>query len=328
MKKLALFFITIIILSSCDLDVEEYYYSINLVSIGLDYKNTIYPSLSLDGTINDAREFEKALNEMCEVKDISINSYGLYQMGFDRTSDTIEDSTYPSKATVLYTLEEKIKTIADENSINIIFYSGHGTDGGSLVLAITNEDGTFSLDDEGSISSEQTLSVDEMYEAVENIPGKTVIIADSCYSGNFYQDSVYSLTEDDYSFAKAFELFFTDDSEESDYSDIYVISAAKSDEESAEYGYTRKHGYFTKALLEGMGWCDGKKGILTYYKIDALVDEDGIQGILADGNPPATSSGILSLDSLVSYVDENIDENATQTAQISAWRYDLVLFEY
>lgn len=329
MKKLTLIILSVFLLISCDLNVEETYYSINLISIGLDYSNTLIQANYLEGTINDAKEFQKALTQMCEENDIDINSYGYFQIGKSHDSETIEDSSYPSKTNILEAFEN-LETIADENSINIIYYSGHGTSDGSFVLATTNtETGQLSYDDEGNLSSDQKLTVSELYEDIEDVPGKTIIIADSCYSGNFYQDSVYSLTEDDFSLTKAFELFFSDDSEESDYSDIYIISAAKSDETSAEYGYSRVHGHFTKALLEGMGWCDGEKGVLSYYRLPQLIDpDDGIQGVLAEGEPPATSNGILSLDSLMAYVSDNIDEKATQTAQISSWRYDLVLFKY
>jgi hypothetical protein len=329
MKKLTILLLSLFILSSCELYYEENTYSINLISIGIDYKNTTYSSNWLEGTINDAKEFEKALTQMCDVNDITINSSGYYQVGNSYSSDTIEDSLYPSKEHILSAFET-LESSADENSINIIYYSGHGDSDGSLILATTDtETGAISFDEDGNVTSDQKLTVSEVYEAIDDIPGKTVIIADSCYSGSFFQDSVYSESEDDFSFTSAFENLFSDDSEESEYSDIFIISASQDDEYSSEYGYTRYHGYFTKALLEGMGWCDGEKGFLSYFKIPEMIDEDdGIQGELADGDPPATSSGILSLDSLVSYVDENIDERATQTAQVSAWRYDLVLFEY
>ena len=50
----------------------------------------------------------------------------------------------------------------------------------------------------------QNVSFDEIYDKLENVKGKKLIIADSCYSGNFYKDSAYSTKINEFNFTKAF----------------------------------------------------------------------------------------------------------------------------
>jgi len=97
----------------------------------------------------------------------------------------------------------------------------------------------------------------------------------------------------------------------------------------------RLHGFFTKALLEGLGWDDGIKGNLSDSVDEDYIDiEDRIQGELAQGLPPANKNNILSVDSLVSYIKENQEialnsmYSESQYPQVLGDRYDLVLFEF
>jgi len=97
----------------------------------------------------------------------------------------------------------------------------------------------------------------------------------------------------------------------------------------------RLHGFFTKALLEGLGWCDdGIKGYLSNFVDPNLDTEDGIQGDLAPGLPPAAKNNILSVDSLLSYIKDNQEialksiYYQSQYPQVLGDRYDLILFEF
>ncbi|MGD1821590.1 MAG: caspase family protein [Pleomorphochaeta sp.] len=338
MKKLFIPILFLILtLTSCELFYEEVTYNkINMITIGLDYSNTyqLYWSprsnsyeeydFSLDATINDATDVEASFEDLSNNRDIDITytGYSYLQEGASYSSETISDEFYPSKEHIITALEN-LSDISDDNTINIIYYSGHGTYDvydsfttydydGAWVLATTDTDtgeSDFSTED-------QLLSIEQIYELLEDVEGYTVIISDSCYSGNFYQDSEYSLSEDDFSLSAALEKLFSSGSDDSS---IFFISASSNDESSYEFpdGWnSRLHGVFTYALLEGLGW-----------------DDDELK--ITEDIPPAVEDGILSLDSIVSYIDENLDyeyfdyyDLDSQELQTSGWRYDLVLFEY
>ncbi len=322
MKKYLLLILTIFLttLTSCELYYSQNPYTINLMTIALDYQNNNDSDDNLTGTINDAKEIEKTFRLISERQQVDFNSYNYYQIGPSAATATINDPLYPSKSNILIALDN-LESLSNENTITIIFYSGHGVvSNGSWVLGETNN------------TASKYLSVEEIYNAIKDINGKTLIISDSCYSGNLYQDSAYSILEKNYSFAEAFEKFVSTDIKY-DTEDIYILSATDSDKPSYENLFTsktyRNHGFLTKALLEGMGWCDGEKGVLTYDVIPEMIDDDGIQGKLAEGLPPAALNNILSVDSLVKYIKNNQDiPLILQYPQVSGGRFDLVLFKY
>ncbi|MGD1821591.1 MAG: caspase family protein [Pleomorphochaeta sp.] len=335
MKKILLFISITIIMCSCSLFDIKTPTEINLVTIALDYKNA--PNINnLYGTINDAKELNKALSLMSERNQVNFNSHNFYQIGIDYSNEYISQITYPSK----YNIIEAIKNLnkkSSENSINIIYFSGHSDSNGNLLLATTNtNDGSYFFTDNDTICENQTLSVDELYDNLNNTNGKFIIISDSCYSGSLYKGNSYSIEEEIFTFNKAFENLF---SKESKKSNIYILSATEKDNTAHEPGYNvgnRQHGYFTKALLEGLGWCDGEKGTLSSQILPDYTDKDGIQGVLAEGDPPAINKKILSIDSLYEYIIENQEINLVSDSEfvphqypcISSGRFDVALFTY
>ncbi len=322
MKKYLLLILTIFLttLTSCELFYSQKPYTINLMTIALDYENNNDAEDDLTGTINDAKEIEKAFREISERQQVDFNSYNYYQIGLSADTATINNPLYPSKSNILTALDNLV-LLSNDNTITIIFYSGHGIESnGSWVLGKTNNIASIAL------------SVEEIYNAIKDINGKTLIISDSCYSGNLYQDSAYSILDKNYSFAEAYEKFISTDSKY-DTEDIYILSATDSYNKSWERKFDtlvfRNHGFLTKALLEGIGWCDGEKGVLTYDVIPEMIKEDGIQGELAKGLPPAALNNILSVDSLIKYIKYNQGIPLSyQYPQISGGRFDLVLFKY
>jgi len=335
MKNLFIIFILLFIFISCDLIHVNQPYEINLITIALDYQNATNVN-NLYGTINDAKEVEKALSLMCERNEVNYTSFNYYQIGYDYSENTINNLEYPSKSHILEGLN-KIKKNSKENSINIIYYSGHSDSEGSFILATTDsKEGEIEFNDyTGKIEPHQKITTDELYSAIENYKGQTILISDSCYSGNLYRENPYSIKEK-IDLPSLYNKFISQDSNNSN---IYILAATEIDntahEPFYEVGY-RQHGYFTKALLEGLGWCDGVKGELSNEIIDELVDNNGVQGLLAHGLPPAVNNNILSIDSLVEYIEENqeISLNANQNSlahqypQVSGGRYDVVLFKY
>lgn len=336
MKKIFLPLIIILLtLTSCELYYEESPYKINMITIGLDYSNTfqlveispgnyIHYDFSLDSTINDATDVESAFDYLSNNNDdvTGYNGFSYIQEGDSYSSETINDEYYPSKENIITALTN-LSDISDENTINIIYYSGHGMEDtddsftnydydGTWVLATTDTDtgvSDFSTED-------QLLSLEQIYELLEDVEGYTVILSDSCYSGNLLQDSNFTVYEDDYSLSSVLEKFFSSGSDDSS---VFFISATEDDNYSYEPGSSSSdddsHGYFTAALLEGLGWDDE----------DNTIVED---------IPPAADDNILSLDSLIEYIKDNqeisldSEYSSSQYPQISGWRYDLVLFSY
>lgn len=335
MKKILLFISISVILCSCKLFYVKSTTEINLITIALDYKNAFNIN-NLYGTINDAKELNKALSLMSERNEVNFNSNNFYQIGNDYSIENLSQLTYPSKTNIINAIQS-LSNKSNNNSINIIYFSGHSDSNGSLLLATTNtKDGSYLFLNENTINSNQTLSVDELYDILENTKGKTIIISDSCYSGTLYKSNSYSIEEEFFTLNKAFQNLFN---KKGDKSNIYILSATEKDNTAHEPGYNvgnRQHGYFTKALLEGLGWCDGEKGTLSNQILQDYIDVDGIQGILAKGKPPAINNNILSIDSLYEYIIENqeiklISDNeliAHQYPCISSGRFDVALFIY
>ncbi len=322
MKKYFLipFLLIIILFNSCELTQRDFNYKINLLNIALDYQNTNVKSLS--GTLNDAKDIKASFEYLSNNKNITYEGYSYLQEGDSYSSETISDPYYPSKEHIITALEN-LSDISDENTINIIFYSGHGTYDSRDIFTTYDYDGAWVLattDTDTGISDfsteNQFLSIEQIYKLLEDVEGYTVIISDSCYSGNLYQDSEYSLSKDDFSISEALKKLFSSGSDDDT---IFFISASANDNFSYEFpdGWnSRLHGVFTYALLEGLGWDDDE------FTITEKV-------------PPSVEGGILSLDSLVKYINQNLDYDYfdyydidPQNLQTSGWRYDLVLFKY
>lgn len=303
MKRLLIISLIILIfLSSCELFYSQNPYTINVITIGMNYSHTSTTLDDLYGTLNDSKDIEQAFKLLSKKNDIEYTSKKYIQD---------EDSTYiyPSKDNIVSALRD-INNNSNENTINIIYYSGHGINSsGSWVLAGKNND-----EESAPYDINLALSISEIYELLSDVKGKVVIFSDSCFSGQFYKNSVYTINEKDLTYENAFIKLFSTESENEN---IYFISATEANNSSWEPNGddTRLHGYFTKALLDGLGWND-----------ETLIISENI--------PPAIDNNILSLDSLLKYIKENQnivlynENNPSQYPQISGWRYDLTLFKY
>ena len=307
MKKQFIYLIfSTFFLLSCNLS-NNYNYEIKLLTVALNYSNTNITTLY--GTINDAKAITTAIEKNCENCEVNFSSSAYYQIENNQNSET-----YPNKYNILSALDE-LKTTSHENTINIIYFSGHSNNEGSWLLATTNIETGSSYNSLGFLNEDQLLSVNELYESVKDIKGKVLFIVDSCYSGNFYKESDYSINEEDFTFSKAFNKFISQD--ENEYKNIYILCATEKDNKAHEplsWDLDKVHGYFTKALIEGLG----------------LIDEN-----FTDDTPPACKKGIISTDSLYSYIKSNQEialyENLSseyQYPQVAGGRFDLVLFSY
>jgi hypothetical protein len=338
MRKLLLIILGIICLCSCELQQKLPQGKIYYVGVALDYQNTNVNSLY--GTLNDGKELEKALTENAYKCEREFQSYSFYQQGFSHSKETINDKSYPSVEHIFDTFEEISKS-SNENDITIFYFSGHGTvDDGSILCGTTNTNSGKTLFDINQIDHDYLIKPVELKQKLSNIKGKKLIIIDACYSGYFKENylNTVDITLEEDSFFKCYEKLF-ETSINVDKS-IYLLCATEYNNYSHEPSYllySHPHGYFTKALLEGLGWCYGDKGTITHKSVPSLVDEDGVQGRLAEGNPPACgTSNILCLDNLYGYIkrhqeiplikEENIRSH--QHPGITGGRQNLQLFKY
>ena len=213
------------------------------LAIALSYDGTnIREEDYLDGTLPDAIELEKAFTALFTGKEHA--STLMLQDG----SDDLNDPLLPTKTHVIEQIESLSDTM-NEQDILIISYSGHGMEDGSLVLYPPRNDGSiFSPSD--SMYTDVLLTVAELYDALDSTKGSVLLLMDSCYSGNFVQESKtsYSLIERDTYIHEVYDQYFTEGS----YTRPVVVLAATTYDNTA--GETSSHGYFTQALLEGMGW--------------------------------------------------------------------------
>lgn len=330
MKKTILTTIfTLLFLLSCELAPSDYRAEMNLITISLDYHNSTDVN-NLHATLNDAKEFNKVICEICNRQEITLSPEEYYQEGEGIDNATIENPKYPTKPHVLTALEQ-LKDKSKDNSINIIYFSGHGlkVDGSWLLATTTGE----SLNPDGTVKNSQLLSPDEIYEKLEGIRGNTLIISDSCHSGFLYRENPYSLKEENFTLGEAFKKFF-DSSSSLRYENIYFLSSVNHDKTAYEQGKgeveenEKTHGYFTKALLEGLGWAKGNGTVLE----DENIDLTNFPTMLNHGAPPASINGIVSVDSLYSYIIKNQEIYAGaleyQDPQVAGRRKDLILFRY
>jgi len=276
----SLFFIT-----SCELFMEEpkqgdVYY----INVGLDYKNNGISKEAekdnLDGTVNDAKELHKTFKAL--MLETSRTGHGLLMVQ-DEKNIPADPLSYPSKDNILTQLSS-LKGKAKENDLTIFTYSGHGVEGtGTLVFATATED-------QAPIPSDY-MDVSDLLSLMAQIPGKKLVILDSCFSGMAVEGSPSSTnTVLNNSISKFFETYHSSGKYEKP--DLYVLSAsAHTDSYEKDFDplgdKPHYHGIFTYALLEGLGWNHANNS------------PDNA------GSPPAATGGNITVDSLFKYVKKN-----------------------
>jgi len=219
------------------------------VAIGLNYRGTNVNTLY--GTINDAREQEQAFGLLFAQRIHS--SYLMLQEGSgDGSYDNLASPLLPTKEKVVDLLEALVSE-QQEQDLLIITYSGHGMEDGSWVLAPDNASGTIFLD-ATNLDPSLLFSVDELFALIAPSVGNTLLIIDSCYAGNFVQESgsSVSLIDPKHILWDAYKTYFGEGTYENK---VFVMAATTADNTSKEpYSGTHIHGYFTEALLAGLGW--------------------------------------------------------------------------
>ncbi|MBI9096186.1 MAG: caspase family protein [Sphaerochaeta sp.] len=299
MKKVTLFalLLSLLLFPSCELFLsEEPLGSIHAIYVALNYHGTDVNYL--EGTLNDATELQQCLGSLSSNNHRPYTAYPFLQRGgalLDDSQarhiyaydDASSEASLPTKGNVLGQIEDLIPFLS-EKDLTIFSYSGHGIGGGSLVLASPSLDDPTIYDENNRLKPEVLLSVTELLSALSVLPGKQLLILDSCYCGSFVEKSgsSVSLIERSEFLDEAFTTYFSSER----YSpSLFVLAATTSDNTSKERGGStaHSHGYFTEAVLEGLGWDHGSNTVI--------------------GSSPAMKKGVLTTDSLYAYILENQD---------------------
>jgi len=137
---------------------------------------------------------------------------------------------------------------ADENDVSLFYYSGHGATSStsSIKGALLGVDGN-------------TLPVAQLRQALDGVPGRKIVILDSCHSGAHIGRSTDGQTITPREFNASVISAFYSNARSGNLAEnaYYVITAAH----STEYSYgvessdgTINHGAFTYPLCKGSGW--------------------------------------------------------------------------
>ena len=286
MKKLLLLLTitSLLFITSCEFFIDEpikgdVYY----INVGIDYENNSDVN-TLQGTVNDAEELHIALGSVIAKATRTGNGYRMIQKGSGYLEDqtyTINStpiSNYPTKANIESILTN-LKAITNPDDLTIFTYSGHGDENfGDLLLAKPSSGGAAESLDPATLLSWMAL-----------IPGKKLVILDSCFSGMFVEKSPSSTnTVLNNSIVKFFETYHSSDTYGKP--DLFVLTASAHTDSYEPKDAPHPHGFFTYALLEALGWNHPHSSDLS-----TVTPQD----------PPATKNGQITVDGLFKYVKAN-----------------------
>jgi hypothetical protein len=314
MKKILLLLTltSILFITSCELLLNEpikgdVYY----INVGLDYSNNPDPNIAtLYGTINDAKELHAALGAVITSAKRNPMDYLMLQedesSSGNFTINGISISSLPTK-TNLENVLSNLAAITQEDDLIILTYSGHGGKiSGDLVLAMSG-------------GSYETLNPATLLSWMAAIPGKKLIILDSCFSGMFVEPSPSSTNIIlNNSIEKFFETYHSSDAYGRP--DLFVLTASTntlSYEATFDSDVAHNHGFFSYALLKALGWNHPHSETLSSVPIEY---------------PPAAKNGQITVDGLFAFIKENqvIDSryygSEYQHPKTTGGPLDLVLF--
>ncbi len=286
MKRILLLLtlLSLLFITSCELFMDEpakgdVYY----INVGIDYENNGDPDDDLNGTLNDAEELHETFKQLISDADRTGTGYKMIQQG--ASAENPLDFDYPSRAKIQSRLNT-LKNTATEDDLTIFTYSGHGYEQtGILVLAYSG-------------GTHQTLDPATLLSWMAAIPGKKLVILDSCFSGMFVEESPSSTnTVLHNSIAKFFETYHSSDTYGKP--DLFVLTASThTDSYEKNFGTStapHNHGIFTYALLEALGWDHPHSTPLASVTIKA---------------PPAAKGSLITVDGLFKYVKNNQSINS------------------
>ncbi len=190
--------------------------------IGQNYSDT---GSVLYGPDNDTRAMRYCLTEMTS------------------TEWTVTQKTNLTASGILNAIRSVFGS-ANENDVSLLYYSGHGTDEGSLIG-----------------SDFKILTPLALRKWLDTIPGRKVVIVDACCSGMLISDDVSVATlhlSDD--FNTSFLSAFQSSARGALNADCYFVATAAGPRELSMEGTiysgssSKIMGFFTYALCQGLGW--------------------------------------------------------------------------
>ncbi len=283
MKTLLWLILPLLLLSvGCELTSAPHGRIVHL-AIALSYRGSDVQSLP--AAINDGEELALAFGDLfC---DRLVIGQQLIWDGDGHASETA-DLCRPTKEAVISHIALWVAAL-DSNDLLIISYSGHGLEDGSLVLAPESHDGALLLED-GTLNPLLILTVEELLSLLVPARAATLLLLDSCYSGNFITPTGSSISTIGTTeiFAAAWRRYASGATPSN--CRLFVLGATTADHTSFEpLAGSHTHGYFTRALLEGLGW-DCTQQRLTVRR--PLITADWLYAyILANQRLPSTSEG-------------------------------------
>ena len=306
----------IVALCSCELFTPAPGHGkVHILVYGNDYFNQALNDLQY--TVVDAVQVGKALSALCEkqglVKDVDYDVRFIYgaRLYSDYNKSIPEaDRSRDLSWTYLSGELDRIAASSKDGDMTFLYFSGHGdneykskveygTDTASKVVFATRRT--------KDSSANYLVPVSTIREKIEAIHGTKVVFSDFCYSGAFVQAGYVSVTGSEYKELTATDLYsMRSDIRES--SSSFYLSASRYYEVSEEEPLEKPsiyHGYFTKALLDALGW-DEKSGTII--------------------NGGVLKYGKISFFDVANYVLRN--DEASQTPMYNGGSNDIVLFSF
>ncbi len=324
---LILLSILLVVLCSCELTVQPPKLGkVHILVYGNDYGYADYGSTTdihgnkvspmddgsgcvskLGATLNDAAQVALALCNLSERAGLDyslkclIGKSPYMEDELERYGEFVNDV---SKTALIEALDDlSDSSVVSDNDMVFIYLCGHG-DGISKRVNYGEDvtERSHFIAHVGGFSAYSTrFPVSEILSYIEKIPGTKVVLSDFCYSGAMIQPGYVSVNVLEYNSIDTSKLFDAR-TRINENSSIFSLSAARYYEVSQEIGY---HGYFTKALLEALGWNESSK---TIYHGGAYRD------------------GCITFFDVAKYVTKK--DNAKQTPMFSGGSNDLVLFSF
>lgn len=301
--KIIILALSTLLLFSCELGKDRPSITIRLMSLALDYTGVL-DGHTLSGTINDQAGMRMQLQALADKAGYKFEEYYLTNKESKAFINSDEGITmgpaFSFKEYVKNQLGSIWKSEATETDITVFYYSGHGSgsDCNKGALAIGK-----GYSDENQNSY---ITPGELRSYLKDIPGKKLIILDSCYSGLVNSASSAMVSTSDL-FNTGWNALFKGSDGNSDR--IWSLSAAKENESSYDDtdGYP-SYGFFTKALLEGLGY--DTRNRMSTNDIPIAKNDDGAISVLG----------------MLAYAKENLSSETPQIPCMTTSLVDLILF--
>ena len=292
---LLLIVVSLVFITSCSLLPERSGQKVSVLSVGLDYKDSIYSDLP--GTINDAKEVGMALKSLYDYRGIPCSLEYMLQ---EEYTVSYWDEKYPNRDNVLKAITTQD---LDEDDLFVFFYAGHGE---------TEKEGGMFLATGYDNTSYSKLEITSLLNAMKALPCRSVVILDSCYSGlldpgvskvegnvsgmadpqnqnypNSFSSSLHSILSDPwYGYGRVTVLASANAREKAGDGRIVEISGGKPEQ----------HGYFTVELLRKLGWA---------HSVDVIEYENTNGKVIKINGKSTGVKGKIDMDSLyVSIMEE------------------------